>query len=277
MPTAIPHSNTSGRRGPAHRRHRALQISALIFVTLLVVTLLGRCLYHFSAAGQHAAYQISEFNQQVGKLQTGESHAIFLYDTSATNSLLHTIREMSAIEELNLDLTDASDAGMRDVGTLRNLRELTFHGGPQPIGDSGLSQLRNCSNLETLNLINSKVTDQGLIALKELPKLSSLKLHRDAFRERTLSDAGLSNLKHLTHLRSLALTGGWVTDDSIHRLNGMTTLQSLQLEGPNITDAGILKLKHLTTLEFLDVRRTKVTDTGIAELMKRLPALKVNR
>jgi len=96
----------------------------------------------------------------------------------------------------------------------------------------------------------SKITDVGMIHLKELTKLETLRLSLSTM----ITDAGLVHLKGLTNLRTLDLK---------------TTLQ--------ITDAGLVHLKGLTNLQELDLEDTQATDAGIAELQKALPNCKIEK
>jgi hypothetical protein len=51
-----------------------------------------------------------------------------------------------------------------------------------------------------------------------LPKLRSLTLFREAFREVTLTDEGLAHLQGLTGLEKLNISGGWASDAAIEDL-----------------------------------------------------------
>jgi internalin A len=112
-------------------------------------------------------------------------------------------------------------------------------------------------------------------------------------------DAGLTDLKRLTHLKILRLTGTKVTDltfvqtmaqleelnlnDSIvsdaglARLHALNRLRSLALVETNVTDAGLAQLKSLTGLQNLYVGDTTITDAGAKELQQALPHLKIDR
>ena len=63
-----------------------------------------------------------------------------------------------------------------------------------------------------------------------------------------VTDAGLVNLKGLTHLQMLALGNTQVTDAGLEHLEGLTTLTILKLWGTSVTDAGLLHLRSLTQL-----------------------------
>ena len=54
-----------------------------------------------------------------------------------------------------------------------------------------------------------------------------------------ITDAGLVHLKDLTNLTFLGLGGTQITDAGLEHLKGMTNLTRLDLSSPQITDAGL--------------------------------------
>ena len=99
-----------------------------------------------------------------------------------------------------------------------------------------------------VSLDQTKVTDAGLVHLKELPSRQYLELVHAK-----IGDAGLMQLKRLTNLTDL------------FRMRNQ------------ITDAGLVHLKELASLEFLGLTDTKVTDAGVAELQKALPNCRISK
>ena len=89
---------------------------------------------------------------------------------------------------------------------------------------AGLEQLNGLTDLQTLDLAGTEVTD-----------------------------AGLTHLKGLTQLVSLDLSGTNITDAGLMNLKGLTRLVTLDLSGTNITDAGARKLDR--ALPECEIRR----------------------
>ena len=98
---------------------------------------------------------------------------------------------------------------------------------PAPIGDSGLrnlrEQLKDLTELETLDLSSTPVSDVGLEHLKDLSRLETLDLS-----DTKVTDVGLDHLRGLTKLRLLDLSGTSVTDAAIADLRG--SLPKLKIE-----------------------------------------------
>ena len=73
--------------------------------------------------------------------------------------------------------------------------------------------LKDLTNLETLVLNDTQITDVGLEHLKGLTKLKKLSL-----RNTRITDAGLVHLKGLTNLESLNCRSTQVTDKGVKKL-----------------------------------------------------------
>jgi hypothetical protein len=121
-------------------------------------------------------------------------------------------------------------------------------GRPPTLSASGLVNLKGMTQLQTLDLNGSKVTDAGLTHLIALPRLDFLSLANTA-----VSDSGLAHV------------------------SGLPRLQTLNLIGTHVTDAGLAPLYRLTKLQMLELHGTNVTDAGVDELQKSLPNCKIIR
>ena len=96
--------------------------------------------------------------------------------------------------------------------------------------------------------------------------------------ETKVTDAGLVHLKGLTKRQELYLGGTKVTDAGLVHLQGLKKLQKLELGTTffteyytKITNDGLVHLKGLAKLQKLYLKYTKVTKAGIDKLQKALP------
>ena len=129
------------------------------------------------------------------------------------------------------------------------------------ITDAGLVHLKELTKLQTLDLsYSTNFTDAGLVHLKELTALQTLKLGNTK-----ITDAGLGHLKGLTNLQTLD-PPKQITDAGLAHLKELDKLQHLSLYQTKITDAGLVHLKGLTNLQTLNLHGTKVTDAGLGHL-----------
>ncbi len=91
----------------------------------------------------------------------------------ATDKILRVVGRFGRLEELSLDGSHISDAGLVHLKELKALRRLTLsHTG---VSDAGLGHLHGLSALEVVDLRNTKVTETGVTELKRaLPRAEIL-------------------------------------------------------------------------------------------------------
>jgi YHS domain-containing protein len=82
---------------------------------------------------------------------------------------------------LNLGGTAVTDAGLKALAGLKNLRRL--HLERTAAGDAGVEHLKGLADLQYLNLYGTKVTDAAVASLSCLKKLKSLYLWQTAVTE----------------------------------------------------------------------------------------------
>jgi Leucine-rich repeat (LRR) protein len=139
-----------------------------------------------------------------------------------------------------------------------------------PFTDAGLLAVRELPGLVGLDLHKTPISDAGLLALKDLQALRLLKLS-----ETSVSDDGLELLAGLSKLSMLYLSGTRVTDAGMVHLANFKELRALRLSGIPITDAGVQHLNGLTKLSFLALDQTLISDSALPHLagLKRLKLL----
>jgi Leucine Rich repeat len=157
-----------------------------------------------------------------------------------------------------------------ELSFLQELTELrTLHLPRTDVTDSGLSCLRSMPHLWGLDLMNcSLVGDASAREISGLVELKELYLNGTRF-----TDMGLACVRGKRELRVLFLSDLRVTDAGLDHLEGLTNLESLALNGTQVTDAGLVHMEGLTKLWQLGLNGTQVTDAGLAHL-KGLTGLK---
>ena len=124
-----------------------------------------------------------------------------------------------------------------------------------------LASLTPLTQVRSLDLCGSRITDTGLRHLAGMTKLGNLDL---GFTK--ITDAGLAHLGQMTVLKNLSLVSTNITDAGLVRLAGMTQLEHLDIGYTKITDTGLEHLARMTELKNLDLRDTKITDAGLERL-----------
>ncbi|KAL9178868.1 hypothetical protein ACHAXT_011841 [Thalassiosira profunda] len=199
------------------------------------------------------------------------------------DSQLARLRDLPALEELNLDScivadwgiahlvdnnvmpnlttldladTDISDASMAKLAQFKEMRHLSLF--YCNISNRGLSMLASMENLEVLNLDSRDIGDDGLRYLRNLP-LRSL----DLFSSR-VTDLGCAYLSKIKSLRSLELCGGGVGDLGCAHIATLSNLTSLNLsQNEGVTNRGAACLAALTNLQCLNLSNTSVSPDAL--------------
>lgn len=138
------------------------------------------------------------------------------------------------------------------------------------VTDEDLVHLKDLTKLTYLNLSDNPISGAGLDYLTGLTERLFLLLN-----ETQVSDAGLEHLSGLNKLWALGLGGTQVTDSGLAHLDGLTHLKSLTLGNTRVTDAGLPQIKKLSRLTFLSLNGTRVSVEGRGELMKANPGLQI--
>jgi hypothetical protein len=189
-----------------------------------------------------------------------------------TDAGLVHIERLSRLRVLRAsDCMGISDAGMRSIGKLADLRKLRLFFWEGPLTDAGVAELSPLVRLEQLHIYGCEgVTDRGMKHLASLKSLEGLYLNRCA-----VSGVGLAHLKGLSRLSTVGMGGlgahggsDWVTDAGLEVVANLQGLSELHLFFcASLTDAGVAHLKNLGNLRILNLNLCyDITDAGIREL-----------
>lgn len=106
--------------------------------------------------------------------------------------------------------------------------------------------LRTVKDLESVALANTRITDDGVSALRQLPAIKELWLGHTA-----IGDRGVSAIADLRMLEWLELKNTGVSDNCVPDLCKLQNLTMLDLSGTKIDDEGLLQLQCLPHLKLL--------------------------
>ena len=120
--------------------------------------------------------------------------------------LLSQLVAMRTVQELDLSGTKMTDAGLRQLASLKKLRVLKLAGN-KGVTDAGAKELRAIETLEHLDLSSTSITDKGVAEIASLPRLRVLQLSRLG----QVTDSGILKLAESSTLRDLDVTRTGVT------------------------------------------------------------------
>ncbi len=187
------------------------------------------------------------------------------------------LRSLLELRELVLD--GPADQDAQHVARLASLCALTVTSDCPSIAisDSGMMALAELPKLESLEIENGwRLTDTGMTLLRGLPSLRRLGL-TGSFPGVTA--AGLAWVWEMKCLRTLKLNlyehaGDWTLGVILPRLKVLSELEELSVSGA-VADDGLASLADLKKLRRLDLTHAVgYSDTGLESLVRSLPELR---
>lgn len=172
------------------------------------------------------------------------------------------------VQTLILSNTAVKDDDCRYLPRLKGLNRIEL--ALTDVGDAGVKQLQDLPALAELDVGMTQITDESLTSIAKIRSLRYLRINRTK-----VTDVGLARLKG-SHIRSLWMQYGDITNRVFATLVSLPSLEYLDLDGTQVTDEGLTDLPKLKNLSFLGLANlSKVTDKSIPVLstMSRLTLL----
>lgn len=166
---------------------------------------------------------------QMGKLSDVEE--FYLQRVRVSDEGLVCLHSMPRLRSLAVQYVPITDDGLAVLAQLKNLEYLNL-GSLKQIGDKTVLALERLPRLRRLNLARTGVSDAGLQHLNV--GLESLNLF-----ETQVTDDGMKSLERLTKLKHVTLTGTRVSDEGLAYLARLPELESAYLGRTAVTQAGV--------------------------------------
>lgn len=149
------------------------------------------------------------------------------------------LSHISSLKGIDLDRSDASDAGLSKLGPMPELH--TISACESRVTGSCLPKLLSCKKLSGLRLSNVSVDNESLASLKDFAQLQRLSLIRGE-----LSPKGVEHISKCNNLRVLDIDHNHHLDDRVvPLLLRLTKLESLCLLRTGISVQGVEQLSKL--------------------------------
>lgn len=221
-------------------------------------------------------------SQLGGRAETntrGEVTGVSLRGTYVADSDLAKLAALPQLARIDLALSRVSDLGMLRLKDLKSVREIDLFFA-ELVTDEGLAAMKNWPKIERLNLRGTKVTDNTLSLFAGKASITSLDI---GYAE--VTDSGLQHLPRYPNLRELAFGGNKMTEVGLQVLRALPQLTKLDLSGKQrtdsglwfvgLTDLGLDPVATLTELRELNIAGTPVSSRGLEKLrsLKKLEKL----
>lgn len=194
---------------------------------------------------------------------------LYLANLAISDEGLARLADLELLEELDVSGSRITAAGLANWKSSATLKQLTLAN--TLVSDPQLSVIATFNQLELLDLSACRgVSDAGLAKLAQLTNLRSLSL-----RGTKLTDEAADVLAKFTLLQQLDLDSTTITDTGVAKLLTLASLKRLVLAKTGITDSGVASLAKLKELKSVSLVRTSVSEAACAELEKALPGCMV--
>ncbi|MSR58181.1 MAG: hypothetical protein EXS05_10955 [Planctomycetaceae bacterium] len=159
--------------------------------------------------------------------------------------------------------TNISDRGVSRLISCSTRWNSLWFDGSRRISDASLASLASCDALSVLTLNDTSVTDAGIVQIRKLNEIKSLRLDRTR-----VTGACIKSLSHLPQLEYLTLCDVPIDDDDLAALVSFPALWKIALDDTLITDRGMESIANMPRLRSVEVCGTKITDAGVETLVK---------
>jgi Leucine-rich repeat (LRR) protein len=163
------------------------------------------------------------------------------------------------LTECNVTYSRVTNAGLAELSKFPNLISLNLTG-CLGIDDNGLAGIKDVTGLEVLRLEGTKISDAGMVHLRNLTRLKVLGLSQG------VTDDGLAKLRDLSQLEEFYLSGTFISGSGLRNVNLGTSLRIVHAPRTAFGTAGIARLSAHKNLEEVDLTDAQVSDKTVGSL-----------
>jgi Leucine-rich repeat (LRR) protein len=131
-----------------------------------------------------------------------------------------------------------------------------------------LRELAQLPHLTHLDLSLTRVTDEGMLELKNAPSIVDLNLHYAEL----VTDEGMSAIKGWKKLKRLNVRGAKISDTTLEHISAIQSLESVDIGFALVTDVGLERLTSLPNLKELSFGGNEMGDMGL-QALRQMPGL----
>jgi len=189
-------------------------------------------------------------DQMLAKLKAqGPLQAVWLRGQFTDEYLKKIIGQFPDMEDLSVQGSEITDAGIAEIARLKRLRKLSLF--EVSVTEAGLAHIATMGRLEHLLLCSfERIDDSGLKKLGEVESLRYLAL---SYPDMTAES--LKFLQGLKGLETLSLKDATITGEGLRAARSLKNFTEISLDGCSVTAAGMQCITSLPNLRRLSMWR----------------------
>lgn len=157
---------------------------------------------------------------------------------------LKPLQRIATLKELRLSHCQFTDVNLGELLTNTRAKKVLLEGAH--VDDTLLKTVETDNEIGEFYLVFSSVTDEGMVALRHFPKLTTLVLRTD-----NITAEGLENVLNLTDLTRLVIRCDEVSEEVFASFRYLKRLEELSLRQLDLKGEGLEYLGELTSLKRL--------------------------
>ena len=169
------------------------------------------------------------FEAQRAAVRDGLSSRI-VADAPLADAEWESLRGLAGLRELVLRRGVTDDEKAEILATLSDIERLVLR--ESPLSDAGFREIARCRQLSHLNVPQAACTAEGVIALRTVPALRSLRLGGPNLTGPEVGEA----VVEIASLESLHLIDVAIGDAGLDAIAGQPGLRTLYLDGAGVSD-----------------------------------------
>ncbi|MFN3150709.1 leucine-rich repeat domain-containing protein [Bremerella sp.] len=205
---------------------------------------------------------VDPFLQEASKLET--VNGLVLDNAQFTADSPEHIAKMQKLNYVGLDNVTISPDHFQQFALLPHVAH--FRIDCVDLTDAHLEAMGNCRSLKSVTLFDTRLSDEGLRSLNQIPSLKELNITLP----RAITERGFDSLAGLPSLEKLFLTHVPIDDQCLVAFSQIKALQTLHIVGSpediTISEQGLDHLASLPNLEVLHLDFIPLVDEELASI-----------
>lgn len=194
---------------------------------------------------------------------------VILGSTEITDKACVMLAQLPTLIELDIEDTDITDAGLQALAASKTLATINLRD-VKKVTDDGVIALTKLPRLSGLYLGHTRVSDKALEAIGNCPKIDRLGFVKDK-----ITDDGMKYLCNLPNLIGIDLSETEVTAEGLKHLP-VDKLMVLNLQGTQIGGKDLTVISRFHNLRELNLSGCTIGDANFSEIFKLTKLAKLN-